>query len=99
MDPWGQDSVHQLNSVSALGYIYQRQTKNKGKIDNWHGKYKMCQMILLNIEGKRVNHNAVLYTNENVQYIPFPEQNNMLMILLNVIFVNVTSREALLLEP
>lgn len=59
----------------------------------------MCQMILLNIEGKRVNHNAVLYTNENVQYIPFPEQNNMLMILLNVIFVNVTSREALLLEP
>lgn len=80
--------------------IYAPETnKNKGEINNWNGKYKMCQMIILSIEGKKVNHNAVLYTNENVQCIPFPKQNNTLMTLLNIIFVNVTSREALLLEP
>lgn len=74
-------------------------TKNKEEIDNRHGKCKMCQMVLLNIERKRVKHNAVLYANENVRYIPFPKQNSMLMPLLSVVFVNVTSKEALLLEP
>lgn len=56
-------------------------------------------MVLLNIEGRKVKHNAVLYTNECVQRSTFPEQNNMLMTALNVIFVNVTSKEVLLLEP
>lgn len=78
--------------------MYLPKTK-KEEIDNWHRKCEVCQMVLLSIEGKRVKHNAVLYTNENVQYIPFPKQNNMLMTLLSVVFVNVTSKEALLLEP
>lgn len=99
LDPRWLESIYQVSSVNILWCIYQRQTKNKEEIDNWHGKCKICQMVLLNVEGKRVKHNAVLYTNENVQYIPFPKQNNMLMTLLDVVFANVTSKEALLLEP
>lgn len=58
----------------------------------------MWQMVPLNFEGKRVTHNAMLYTNENVQCISFPEQNSVLMAVLSVISVNVMSKEALLLE-
>lgn len=52
----------------------------------------MRQMVPLNIEGKRVKHNVMLYTNENVQCIPFPEQNCMLMAVLSVIFANAKSK-------
>lgn len=78
--------------------IYIPETKNKREIDNWNGKFKMCQMIVQNIERKRFNHNAILYMNENAQYTPFPKQNSMLMTLLNTNFANLTFRKALLLE-
>jgi hypothetical protein len=41
-------------------YTYLKLIKSKEEIDNWHENYKMSQMILLNIEGWRVKHNATL---------------------------------------
>lgn len=58
----------------------------------------MHQIAFLNIEWTGLKHNVVLYTNENVLYIPFPKQNSMLMTLLDVVFANVPSKEALLMD-
>ena len=48
----------------------QQQWKHKEEIGIWNGKYKMFQMIALNIEENKVDHNDN-FTDENVQCIPF----------------------------
>lgn len=46
----------------------------------------MFQMIALNIEENKVDHNDN-FTDENVQCIPFSKQNYMLMYLLSIILL------------
>lgn len=72
---------------------------NKEEIDIWNGKYKQFQMMALNIDENKVDHKRQLYTDENVQHIPFSKQNYMLMCLLNIILLMWHPGEALLLEP
>ena len=64
----------------------QQQWKHKEEIGIWNGKYKMFQMIALNIEENKVDHNDN-FTDENVQCIPFSKQNYMLMYLLSIILL------------